>query len=97
MGGMREMVARALRWRGEALFAQGYLENAEEALNLAGKLAKDIGRVRLEWDIHEALQLLCKTRGPDEVARKHQDAVKTIVRQIGENLQQPEMRAGLPG
>jgi tetratricopeptide (TPR) repeat protein len=94
--GMREMVARAYRWRGEVLLAWGQLKEAEKALKQANELASEIGRVRLEWDVHEALHLLYKMRGRDELAREHENTVQSIVKQIGENLQQAEMRAGLP-
>ena len=95
--GLWEMVALAHRWRGAALSAEGQFEDAEEALLQAAELAKEIGRVRLEWNIQEALHQLYKTRSRDELAREHRDIVQSIVRQIGENLQQAEMRAGLPG
>ena len=77
--------------------AEGQFEEAKEVLKQAAELATEIGRVRLMWDVHEALHLLYKTRSRDELAREHEDIVQSIVKQIGENLQQDEMRAGLPG
>jgi hypothetical protein len=56
-----------------------------------------IGRARLQWDVHKALGRLYQALGRDELARKHPDTFKNIVRQISENLQQAEMRSGLPG
>jgi tetratricopeptide (TPR) repeat protein len=94
--GMREMVARAHRWQGEAWLAEGRLEEAEEALIMTGELATEIGRVRLEWGVHQALFRLYKTLGRDELARKHQKIVQGIVSQIRENLRHSEMRIGLP-
>jgi tetratricopeptide (TPR) repeat protein len=95
--GLREILARAHRWRGEALMAEGQFEYAEEVLKQAAELATEIGRVRLEWDIHKTLHQLYKTRGRDDLAGEHKEIVQSIVTQIGENLQQAEMRAGLPG
>ncbi len=53
--GMREMVAAAYRWRGEALLAGGDSAGAEVELKRALELAQQVGRVRLLWDIHTAL------------------------------------------
>jgi tetratricopeptide (TPR) repeat protein len=94
--GMWEMVARGYRWRGAALMAEGKLEDAEEVLELAAELAEEVGRVRLQWDVHESLSQLYDALGRDDLAREHEAIVQGLVQQIRENLQQPEMRAGLP-
>ena len=68
----------------------------DAAIISEAELAEEIGRVRLQWDIHETLQLLYKELCRDELARKHEVIAQGIVQQIRENLQQSEMRAGLP-
>jgi tetratricopeptide (TPR) repeat protein len=94
--GLRDMAAQAHRWRGEAMLAAGQLETAEEELKQAAALATDIGRVRLQWDVHAALHRLYKARGQAELADRHETIVRTIVAQICENLQTDELRTGLP-
>ena len=53
--GMKELAARAHRWRGEALAAVGKRDSALEQLALAAEAAEKIGRVRLVSDATEAL------------------------------------------
>lgn len=95
-GGLREMVAQAHRWQGEALLVAGKLEQAERELRQAGTAAADIGSVRLLWDVHAALEKLYLMQGHDEAAQLHQAAVRGIVAQIAQNLPNADLRAGLP-
>jgi tetratricopeptide (TPR) repeat protein len=93
---LNEMVAQVHRWRGEVMLAAGQLDAAEDELNQAAALATEIGRVRLRWDVHTALHRLYEIRGQAELAHKHETIVQTIVAQISENLQEVELRTGLP-
>ncbi|MBI5670690.1 MAG: tetratricopeptide repeat protein [Chloroflexi bacterium] len=95
-GGLREMIAQAHRWAGEALLAAGSLPEAEAELKQAGALASDIGRVRLLWDVHTALVRLYVTQGHDEAGQLHQHAAREIVARIRHNLPDDDLRAGLP-
>jgi predicted ATPase len=93
---LNEMVAQAHRWRGEVMLSAGQLDAAETELKQAAALATDIGRVRLQWDVHAALHRLYKVRRQAELAHQHETIVRIIVAQISHNLQKVEWRTGLP-
>ena len=46
--------------------------------------------------LHAALAAHYHARGDDEAAAKHDAMVREVVGRIAENLQDPELRAGLP-
>ena len=57
-GGMRETAARVRNYRDEAYIALGDFDAAENEIRLALKAANEIKRVRLQWDVHAALEKL---------------------------------------
>lgn len=93
---LREIMARALRWRGVALLALGQFEPAAMALQQALEMAEVSGRIRLVWQIHEALAQLYRAQKQEEKASEHDGQVQKIVHRIAANLQEAELRAGLP-
>jgi predicted ATPase/DNA-binding SARP family transcriptional activator/pimeloyl-ACP methyl ester carboxylesterase len=93
---LREIMARALRWRGVALLTLGPFEPAAAALEQALEMAEIYGRIRLIWQIHEALADLYRVQKQEEQASNHDRQVQKIVHQIAANLQEAEFRAGLP-
>jgi tetratricopeptide (TPR) repeat protein len=95
-GGLRQYAASAHRWRGEALLASKAYETAEAELQRAAEMAEDIGRVRLSWDAHAALARLYRAQGQDDLVARHDAAVREIVNRIADNLQDADLRAGLP-
>jgi tetratricopeptide (TPR) repeat protein len=94
--GMREAVAQAQRWRGEALLAAENVAAAEIALQRAAELAADINRARLLWDVHAALAGLYRATGQTGHAGSHQARVQALIDRIAANLTDPELRVGLP-
>jgi len=84
--GMREFEARALRWRGEALLARQQYAAAQAELGTAAALARDIGRVRLQFDTQAALARLSEAQGRGEPARRHRAAADRIAASIGQSL-----------
>jgi class 3 adenylate cyclase/tetratricopeptide (TPR) repeat protein len=95
-GGMRENAARARKYRGEAFTEMGEFEAAENELKQVEKMADEIKGVRLQWDVHAALERLYRAWGKDTVADEHRARVMTIVNQIRENLKYEELKVGLP-
>ncbi len=94
-GGMRELVAQAHRWRGEALLALGELKMAAAELEQALGLAEAIGRPRLAWDLHAALAKVYRGQKKEEVALEHEAQVKQIVDNLANNLPDPTIRKAL--
>jgi tetratricopeptide (TPR) repeat protein/tRNA A-37 threonylcarbamoyl transferase component Bud32 len=94
-GKMREVMAQAHRWRGEALLASGELEAATAELKQALALAEAIGRPRLKWDIHALLVKVYRARGDEALAAQHETRVKQIIGHIAANLQDPALQIGL--
>lgn len=93
---LREIMARALRWRGVALLTLEQFEAAATALQQALEMAEVYGRIRLVWQLHEALAHLYRAQKQEEKATDHEVQVQKIVRRIATNLQESELRAGLP-
>jgi hypothetical protein len=52
--------------------------------------------VRLQWDVHAALEKLYRAWGKDAPAEAHRARLIAIVNKIRENLQDDELKAGLP-
>jgi tetratricopeptide (TPR) repeat protein len=96
-GKLGEVVAQAHRWRGEILLALGEADPAEAELKQAAALAGDIGRVRLSWDIHQALAKVYHQQNRPELAAQHQAMAQSIKDGIAARLQDVELRAGLSG
>ncbi len=95
-GGMRETAARARNFRGEAYIALGDFDAAENELRLALEAANEIKGVRLQWDIHAALEKLYRAWGKDAQADEQQARIIAIVNQIRENLKDDDLKIGLP-
>lgn len=86
--GLREMVAQAHRWRGEALLIAGRLDEAGGELRQAAALAESIARVRLIRDVHAALARYSAAAGkPGESHRqKAQAVVEGMAASVPEDL-----------
>ena len=95
-GGMQKLVAQAHRWMGEANILQNDLETAENELALALKIAAKIGAARLKWDINAAFVNLYELQGNNKKSVKHKNKIRKIVAKIADNLEDPELKAGLP-
>lgn len=54
--GLRELAGVARRWRGEALVAKGERSAGAGELAAAARVARDVGRVRLIYDVERALE-----------------------------------------
>jgi tetratricopeptide (TPR) repeat protein len=93
---MREMLAQAFRWRGEALLAERDIPGAEAEFNRALELATWVGRVRLLWDIHSALAACRRVVGDFDAARHHDSCAHDILARITDGLPDHQMRTGLP-
>lgn len=93
--GLREMQARAHRWRGEALFAQENHQEAQSELSRAAGLATDIGQVRLQLDAQSALARLCAAQGKSTAAQNHAGKARVIAQKIEASLENSGLRAQL--
>lgn len=94
-GHMQEMKAQAHRWRGEAWLAQANFTQAHTELCHALEMAQNIGRVRLIWDCHAAIEKLYEAQGQPHLAAYHQAQIQDIVAQIANNLKSEDLRVGL--
>ncbi len=56
--GLKELAAVARRWSSEALIAQGKSRAAADELAAASRAAREVGRVRLLYDVERALAKL---------------------------------------
>lgn len=93
---LREIMARALHWRGMALLTLEQFEAAAATLQQALEMAELYGRIRLVWQLHTALAQLYRAWKQEEKAAFHAGQVQKLVRRIATNLQESEFRAGLP-
>lgn len=68
----------AARWAGTLLRQQGRLDEAEQHLLRALRIAEQIKQVRDEYETHEQLGRLYKVRGQSELALEHYEQSLTI-------------------
>lgn len=94
-GGLREMAAVAHFARGRALAVTGEPAAAETELRQAAALATEIGRVRLCWEVHGALSLLCRRQGRGDEADRQGEAARDASARITGNLRDPVLRSAL--
>lgn len=94
-GGMRETVAQAQRWRGEAYLALDDPAQAAAALEQALALAETIGRPRLAWDLHTALAALPQTQAEPDRAASHIARARQIAEALVDNLNDPALQSEL--
>jgi hypothetical protein len=94
-GGMPEVLARARRWRGEAMLELGQLDRAEGELSCALAAFTVLGTPRLQCDVHLALARLCHGRGHDTAARQHQELANDVLVGIAAGVPDAELRVGL--
>lgn len=85
--GLREMQARAHRWRGEAWLAQQRYVEAQTELSRAAALALDIGRVRLQLDTQTALTRLHIAQANDALAHQHAGKARELAGAIEQSLE----------
>lgn len=92
--GMRELEAAARRQRAAAFAQQGRDDAAREEYLAALALAEEVGRVRLQWEVHAALAGL---RGGADGARRlaHAAAARALMMQAAAHLREGALRAGL--
>jgi tetratricopeptide (TPR) repeat protein len=95
-GGMREYAARARIIQGEVFKALGEFNAAENELRVVQKMANEINGVRLQWDVHAALLNLYLAWGKEAQAEEQRGKVIAIVNQIKDNLEDDDLRVGLP-
>jgi tetratricopeptide (TPR) repeat protein/transcriptional regulator with XRE-family HTH domain len=91
-GNMRELMAIALRWRGEALIADKGFDAARAALMQASEIADRIGRPRLSWDVHRSLARLGHRTGAADDEHRHHCAVREVAARIKQDLIGSELR-----
>jgi len=94
--GLRELEAVARRWRGEAMFAEKDYTQSEEELSRAVEIAEDLGRVRLQWDLHNVLAGLCRVQGQRDSSQFHDDRALAIADAIEKSLESSGLEARLP-
>jgi tetratricopeptide (TPR) repeat protein len=95
-GGMQEVMARAHRWRGEALLALQDFRAAGSAGKQAAELARKMERPRLAWDIHALLAGVYRQQGDRAAANGQDQLVAAIVADLAGNLTEDRWRTGLP-
>ena len=93
---LNEMIAQARRWRAEAFMLTGELDRAETELIDALSRADDVGRLRLLWEVHDALHRLYTMQGRTDEAAQSQEAIREIVADIRAGLPSEEMASALP-
>ena len=93
--GLRELEAVARRWRGEAMFAEKDYTQSEEELSRAVEIAEDLGRVRLQWDLHNVLAGLCRVQGQRDSSQFHDDRALAIADAIEKSLESTGLVARL--
>jgi predicted ATPase len=93
---MREMKTQALRWRGEALMLLGQIDESHAALEEAGRLADQVGHLRVIWEVRAAMAKLARLRGDEMGAVAHEAVVQHIISRISANLPGDDLRLGLP-
>jgi tetratricopeptide (TPR) repeat protein/transcriptional regulator with XRE-family HTH domain len=84
--GLREIEACARRWRGEALFVEAALVEAQAELSCAAALAEQIGRVRLQMDAEAALARVFAAQGQSDSAQHHRARARAIAEAIESSL-----------
>ncbi len=85
--GLRELEAIARRWRGEALILERAYSQALVELSGAAILASQIGRVRLQLDLEDALHRLHVAQGNPNAALIHRSRSETLITQIEQSVQ----------
>ena len=93
--GLRELEASARRWRGEALLAGKAFVEAHAELSRAAALATDIGRVRLQMDVEDALARLSGAQGQRGVAQSHGANAHAIAENVEKSLVSSGLEARL--
>lgn len=63
--GLKELAGTAHRWCGEALIAKRDASAAADELALAARTAREVGRVRLIYDVERALAKLGEKSGAE--------------------------------
>ena len=94
-GNLRELIAQAYRWQGEAYLALDERDQAEAALTAAAQLAQEIRRVRLIWDVNGALARFYQQYDDRAAAETHQKIAKETVAEIAAALTAEKWLKGL--
>jgi tetratricopeptide (TPR) repeat protein len=94
-GGMPEVEAGALRWRGEALLTERAHAPALAALARAAALADASGRVRLQMDVQATLARLFDAQGRHGDVQRHAERARTAALAIEAGLAAAGLEANL--
>ncbi|MFN0299886.1 MAG: AAA family ATPase [Burkholderiales bacterium] len=94
-GNLREAIARAHRWRGEAMLASGNLEAAANALGTALEASEQLGTMRLSWDIRGALARVAREAERPGEAKRHDTAARDLSARIEASLRGSDLESGL--
>ena len=88
----RKNLAKGWRLRGQALLAQGRVEEAGHALRRALELSRDLGNPPQLWRTHQALGALHEERAePERAHEAYRDALG-VIEGVAAGLQDPERR-----
>ena len=88
----RKNLVKGWRLRGQALLAQGRVEEAGQALRRALEVGRDLGNPPQLWRTHQALGALHEARGePDRAHAAYRDALD-VIQGVGARLQDSERR-----
>jgi class 3 adenylate cyclase/tetratricopeptide (TPR) repeat protein len=88
----RRNIVKGRRARGEALLAQGRLDEAEADLETALRVAREVGNPAQLWKTLAALARLRQAQGrPDDAVAAHQEALVTI-EGMAASLSDPALR-----
>ena len=93
-GNLREAIARAHRWRGEAMLASGNLEAAADALGTALEASEQLGTMRLSWDIRRALARVAREAERPGEAKRHDTAARDLSARIEASLRGSDLTLG---
>ena len=93
--GLRELEAVARRWRGEAMLEEKDYVTAQAELSHAAMLAEDIGRVRLQMDVQDALSRLSVAQDRSDAAQRYGEKAHEISEAIKKSLESSGLEARL--
>ena len=94
--GMRENLARAHYWRGRALLALGAHGEAESELQQGLAIAGEIGRLRLAYEVQQALVEAYRAQGQCGLAEQHETGAQASLSQMRSHLVDVTLQSGLP-
>jgi len=91
-GGEWQPIPMLLKMRGEALFAQGQVDEAISALEEARRGAQEQGALTLLWQIHRSLGRVYAASHQKPLARSAFASAREIIASLAASLDDPEQR-----